>query len=77
MELCHGLEGPVRAGIELTAGRRTMGRSLPPERRAKVEEAVQTHPQPTQLELARQTGVSRSTVGRVVRARRAAPTLGG
>jgi hypothetical protein len=30
----------ARAGIELTAGRRTMGRPLPPEQRAKVEQAV-------------------------------------
>ena len=67
----------ARAGIELTAGRRTMGRPLPPEKRAKVEQAVAAHPDATQEELARQCGVSRSTVGRVVRARRAAPQLVG
>jgi hypothetical protein len=66
-----------RAGIELTAGRRTMGRPLPPETWAKVEEVVAAHPGATQLELARQCGVSRSTVGRVVRARRAGPQLAG
>jgi hypothetical protein len=49
----------ARAGIELTAGRRTMGRPLPPERRAKVEQAVAAHPDATRLELARQTGVRR------------------
>jgi hypothetical protein len=54
-----------RAGIELTAGRRTMGRPLSPEKRVKVDAGA------TQLELARQCGVSRSTVGRAMRARRA------
>ena len=68
----------VRAGIELTAGRRTMGPPrLPPEKRAKVEQAVAAYPGATQEELARRCGVSRSTVGRVVRARRAAPQLAG
>jgi hypothetical protein len=63
-----------RAGIPLTAGRETMGRPrLPPEVWAKVKRAVAAHPEATQLELARQCGVSRSTVGRVVRARRATP----
>jgi hypothetical protein len=38
---------------------------------------VRAHPEATQLELARQTGVSRSTAGRVVRARRAALPLTG
>jgi uncharacterized protein YerC len=63
-----------RAGIALTAGR-TMGRPLPPERRAEVEQAVAANPAATQQELARQCGVSRATVGRVVRARRAIPAL--
>jgi DNA invertase Pin-like site-specific DNA recombinase len=40
------------------------------ERRAKIEEALQASPEATQKELARQTGVSRSTVGRVLRAHR-------
>ena len=53
----------ARAGIELTAGRRTMSRPLPPEKRSKVEQAVAAHPDATQEELARQCGVSRSTVG--------------
>jgi hypothetical protein len=60
-----------RAGIELSAGRRTMGRPLSPEKRVKVDAAVAAHPGATQLKLARQCGVSRSTVGRVMRARRA------
>jgi Homeodomain-like domain len=63
----------TRAGIALTAGRRTMGRPLPPERRAQVEQAVAATPGATQQELARRCGVSRSTVGRVVRARRTIP----
>ena len=68
----------ARAGIELTAGRTTMGRPrLPPEKWAKVGQAVAAHPEATQLELARECEVSRSTVGRVVRARRAAPPLAG
>jgi hypothetical protein len=67
----------ARAGIELTAGRETMGRPLPPEKRAKVEQAVAAHPGATQLEIARRCGVSRSTVGRVVHARRAALQLAG
>ena len=36
----------ARAGIELTAGRTTMGRPrLPPEKWAKVEQAVAAHPE--------------------------------
>jgi hypothetical protein len=38
-----------RAGIELTEGRKTMGRPLSPELRAKVEQAVEAHPEATQL----------------------------
>jgi transcriptional regulator with XRE-family HTH domain len=60
-----------RAGIALTEGRRTMGRPLPPERRARVEAAVAANPGARQQDLARQTGVSRSTVSRVKRALRA------
>ena len=68
----------ARAGIELTAGRTTMGRPrLPPEKWAKVGQAVAAHPEATQLELARECEVSRSTVGRVVRARRATLQLAG
>lgn len=59
--------------IPLTAGRETMGRPrLPPEVWAKVEREVAANPDATQAELARKTGVSRSSVGRVVRARRSA-----
>jgi hypothetical protein len=68
----------ARAGIELTAGRTTMGRPrLPPEKWAKVEQAVTAHPEATQLELARQCGVSRSTFDRVARTRRAMVQLAG
>jgi transcription initiation factor IIE alpha subunit len=60
-----------RAGIELTAGREAKGyRRLSAEQRAKIEEALQASPEATQQELARQTGMSRSTVGRVLRAHR-------
>jgi hypothetical protein len=66
-----------RSGISLTLGRETMGRRLPAERWAQVARAVAAHPEATQKELARKTGVSRSTVGRVVRARRAAQAIAG
>jgi hypothetical protein len=66
-----------RAGIELTEGRKTIGRPLSPELRTKVDQAVEEHPEATQLELAQQIGVSRSTIGRAVRARRAALALAG
>jgi hypothetical protein len=67
-----------RAGIDLTAGRIAKGyKRLSPERWAKVEEAVRAHPEAMQDELARQTAVGRSTVGRVVRARRMALALAG
>jgi transcription initiation factor IIE alpha subunit len=60
-----------RAGIELTAGREAKGyRRLSAERRARIEKALQASPEATQEELARQTGVSRSTIGRVLRAHR-------
>jgi DNA-binding MurR/RpiR family transcriptional regulator len=49
-----------------------MGRHLPAEVWEKVETEVAANPQATQQALARKTGVSRSTVGRVVRARKAA-----
>jgi hypothetical protein len=60
----------ARAGIELTAGRRTMGRPLSAEKRAKVERELAAHPEATQLELARRCGVSRSTVMRIEGCRR-------
>jgi ribosomal protein S25 len=67
-----------RNAIALKAGRETMGRPrLPAEIWAKVEREVAANPDVTQHELARKTGVSRSTVGRVVRARRAAITSAG
>jgi hypothetical protein len=59
-----------RAGIELTAGRAAKGyRRLSADRWAKIEEAVRANPKATQQQLARETGVSRSTVGRAVRGR--------
>jgi hypothetical protein len=62
-----------RASIELTAGRDAKGyKRFSAERWAEVERAVLRHPNLTQEQLARKIGVCRSTVGRVVRARRAA-----
>jgi hypothetical protein len=62
-----------RNAIELEAGRAAKGyKRLPPELWAKVEQEVAANPDATQQALARKSGVSRSTVGRVVRARRAA-----
>jgi transposase-like protein len=62
-----------RNDIELKAGREAKGyKRHPAEVWAKVENEVAAHPDATQNELARKIGVSRSTVGRVVRARRAA-----
>ena len=57
-----------RANIELTAGREAKGyKRLPPELWAKVAAAVIANPQAAQQEVARKTGVSRSTVSRVAR----------
>jgi CRP-like cAMP-binding protein len=53
----------------------SLSRRLSPERWAQVERAVAAQPEATQQELAHKTGVSRSTVGRVVRARRAAEAI--
>jgi hypothetical protein len=59
----------ARAGIELTAGREAEGyKRLAPEQWAKVAAALAANPQATQEQVARKTGVSRSTVGRAVRA---------
>jgi hypothetical protein len=65
-----------RNAVELKAGREAKGyKRFPPEVWAKVEHAVAAQPDATQLELAHKIGVSRSTVGRVVRARRASLAL--
>jgi len=57
--------------IDLEAGRAAKGyKRFPPELWAKVETEVAAHPEATQEELAGKIGVSRSTVGRAVRARR-------
>jgi hypothetical protein len=67
-----------RKGIDLAAGREAKGyKRLPPNQWAAVEDAVRARPGATQNELARETGVSRSTVGRVVRARRQVPEPAG
>jgi CRP-like cAMP-binding protein len=60
-----------RAGIELTAGRKTMGRHrLSAEQRAAVIEAARTKPEPTQAEIARTVGISRPSVSRIIPRRR-------
>jgi DNA-binding XRE family transcriptional regulator len=62
-----------RAGIDLTAGRETMGRHrLSPEQRARVIEARRANPDAPQQRIAQKAGVSRSTVGRIERGRRGA-----
>jgi transcriptional regulator with XRE-family HTH domain len=62
-----------RAGIELTAGRTTMGRQrLSPEQRGKVIEARGANPDAPQRRIAQKAGVSRSTVWRIERGRRGA-----
>jgi ribosomal protein S25 len=62
-----------RNDIELKAGREAKGyKRHPADVWGKVEREVAANPHATQQALARKTGVSRSTVGRVVRARRAA-----
>ena len=60
-----------RNAIALKAGRETMGRPrLPAEVWAKIAREVAANPNATQTELARKIGVSRSTVGRAMRAPR-------
>ena len=60
-----------RNAIALKAGRETMGRPrLSAEVWAKIAREVAANPNATQKELARKIGVSRSTVGRVMRAPR-------
>ena len=62
-----------RYAIELEACRAAKGyKRFPPELWAEVAREVAANPGATQLELADKIGVSRSTVGRAVRARRAA-----
>jgi len=57
--------------IALKGERETMGRPrLPAEVWAKIAREVAANPNATQKELARKIGVSRSTVGRVMRAPR-------
>lgn len=61
-----------RNTIDLEAGRKAKGyKRHPPELWAKVEREVAANPDATQQALAREIGVSRSTVGRVARGRRA------
>lgn len=69
------------AGIELTAGRETMGRQrLTARQRAAVIRALRASPEATQREIAAQTGVSRVSVSRIEggvrRPRRPAPQAG-
>jgi hypothetical protein len=67
-----------RFDIPLELGRKAKGyKRLPAERWAEVVRVIAAHPEATQDELARKTGVSRSTVGRVVRAQRAAQASAG
>lgn len=59
-----------RANIDLKDGREAKGyKRLAPEQWAKVSAALAANPKATQQEVARKTGVSRSTVGRLKRAR--------
>ena len=67
-----------RNAIALKAGRETMGRPrLPAGVWAKIAREVAANPKATQKELARKIGVSRSTVGRVMRAPQDAALLRG
>jgi len=60
----------------LKAGRETLGRPrLPAEVLAKIAREVAANPNATQKELARKIGVSRSTIGQVMRGRRDADAL--
>ena len=68
--------GPQRYCIK--GGRETMGRPrLPAGVWAKIAREVAANPKATQKELARKIGVSRSTVGRVMRAPQDAALLRG
>jgi hypothetical protein len=57
-----------QAGIELTAGPQDPWAGRCRSSCGRVKQAVEEHPEAKQLDLARQIGVSRSTVGRAVRA---------
>ena len=54
-----------RNAIALAAGRETMGRRLPPDRRAARTEARRANPDAPQNEIAQRAGVSRSSVRRI------------
>jgi transcriptional regulator with XRE-family HTH domain len=57
-----------RAGIELTAGREAKGyKRLPADQWRKIADTITKNPKATQEQVARATGVSRSTVGRIKR----------
>jgi uncharacterized protein YerC len=67
-----------RANIDLKDGRAARGyKRLAPELWAKVAATLAANPKATQQEVARKTGVSRSTVGRVKRARQFEPAEAG
>ena len=56
----------LRAGIELTAGRETMGRKrISAEQRIAVIEARQANPDAAQREIGEMVGLSRSSVSRI------------
>jgi DNA-binding LacI/PurR family transcriptional regulator len=58
-------------GIELTDGRKAKGyKRLSSQQREKIREIRRAKPAATQLEVAREAGVSRSTVSRVTRGHR-------
>jgi DNA-binding XRE family transcriptional regulator len=66
----------VDASIELTAGREAKGyRRFSPERQPELERAVEANLAATQEQLAREIGVSRSTIGRIERSRARAAAL--
>jgi CRP-like cAMP-binding protein len=57
-----------RACIELTAGREAKGyKRLSADRQKNIEQQLRADPKLTQEDVARATGVSRSTVGRIER----------
>jgi len=73
----HASRVAHRNAIAWKAGRETMGRPrLPAEVWARIAREVAANPNATKKELARKIGVSRSTVGRLMRAPRDAAQLG-